>query len=297
MRLGVGDGVGDVVGDGVGVAVCVAGFGATRFGGCTALRPGVSNRARAAMITPETVTTPPSAAPRTKAWRRWLRFHSMVRSCARSGGSAARCAAQLLNGAAAMPRVGNRSRPASSGPASPAGLVSAPAMPAVPSSARDVSAQLARSASHHLAFSLVFGVRRNAAFFANRPSIDARATTRDVDCQMKKAPSASRHDAPVPRRSSATARTRPSSTSTGTPATRNAVSLVNSAPPPVARLAAPASRKTRNTRPRTSPYHWTPPDRYAHRWPVVRRFCFVTRPGSSERQCIRRIWMPPKHHR
>src|SRR5260370_38785 len=117
--LGGGGGVGDGVGGGGGVAVCVAGFGATRFGGCTALRPGVSNRARAAMITPETVTTPPSAAPRTKAWRRWLRFHSMVRSCARSGGSAARCAAPLLNGAPAMPAGRNRSTPATTGPASP----------------------------------------------------------------------------------------------------------------------------------------------------------------------------------
>ena len=42
---------------------------------------------------------------------------------------------------------------------------------------------------------------------------------------MKNAPSASRQDAPVPRRSSATARTRPSTTSTGTVATRNTVSL------------------------------------------------------------------------
>ena len=70
--------------------------------------------------------------------------------------------------------------------------------------------------------SLVFGVRRNAAFLANRPSTEARATTSEVDCQMKNAPIASRHDAPVPRRTSATARIRPSSTSTGTwrPGTR-----------------------------------------------------------------------------
>ena len=78
---------------------------------------------------------------------------------------------------------------------------------------------------------------------------------------MKNAPSASRQDAPVPRRSSATARTRPSPTSTGTVATRNAVSLRNSSPPPVARFAAPASRKTKNNRPSRSPYHWTAPAR------------------------------------
>ena len=173
----------------------------------------------------------------------------------------ARCAAQLLNGAAASPRVGNSSSTASSGPLSWVDLVSAAAMPAKPSTASVDSAQLARSASHHLACSLVFGVRRNAALRANRPSIDARATTSEVDCQMKNAPIASRHDAPVPRRSSATARTSPSPTSTGTVATRNGVSLRNSSPPPVARLAAPASRKTRKTRPSRSPYHCRPPAR------------------------------------
>ena len=78
---------------------------------------------------------------------------------------------------------------------------------------------------------------------------------------MKNAPSASRQDAPVPRRSSATARTRPSATSTGMVATRNAVSLMNSALPPVARFAAPASRNTKKTRPSRSPYHCTAPDR------------------------------------
>ena len=111
--------------------------------------------------------------------------------------------------------------------------------PAVPSSASDDSAQFARSASHHFAFSLVFGVRRNAAFLANRPSTEARATTREVDCQMKNAPSASRQDAPVPRRSSATARTSPSSTSTGTAATRNTVSLRNSVAAPGGQVERP----------------------------------------------------------
>lgn len=60
-------------------------------------------------------------------------------------------------------------------------------MPSAPSRASDDSAQLARS-SHHAARSLVFGVRKNAALRANRPSTDARATTRDVNCQMKNAP-------------------------------------------------------------------------------------------------------------
>jgi hypothetical protein len=93
-------------------------------------------------------------------------------------------------------------------------------MAAKPNSASVDSAQLARSASHHLVCSLVFGVRKNAAFLANRASTEARATTSEVDCQMKNAPIASRQDAPVPRRSSATARTSPSSTITGTAETR-----------------------------------------------------------------------------
>src|SRR5215470_7871353 len=315
VALGVGetDGVGDtvvgvgegVVGVGVGVALCVgrglAGdelvpwAGPTRLGDRTGLWLGHSSSAAAATTTPATTTAPPVAAPAAKA-RRSRRFSVRLRSRSHSG-RAARCAAQLLNGAAAKPSVGNSSSAASSGPLSWFHLVSAPAMPAKPSTASDDSAQFARSASHHLARSLVFGVRRNAALRANRPSTDARATTTDVDCQMKKAPIASRHDAPVPRRSSVIARTSPSPTITGTAATRKIVSLRNSSPPPVARLNAPASRNTKKTSPSRSPYHWIPPARYDHRWALVRWLALVTRPGSSDRQCMRRIWMPPKHHR
>src|ERR1700689_3014520 len=69
-------------------------------------------------------------------------------------------------------------------------------MPRKPNSARVDSAQLLRSPSHQRVRSLVLGVRRNAAFLANRASTDARATTSEVDCQMKNAPRASRQDAP-----------------------------------------------------------------------------------------------------
>jgi hypothetical protein len=150
-----------------------------------------------------------------------VRRYSVVRRSRSQAGSAARRAAQLLTGAAAMPSVGNSSRPASSGPLSWLVLVSAAPMPMKPSSASVDSAQLARSASHHRVCSLVLGVRRNAAFWANRPSTDARGTTSEVDCQMKNAPMASRQDAPVPRRSRAIARTSPSRTMTGTAETRN----------------------------------------------------------------------------
>src|SRR5215831_19839542 len=302
--VGVGDGVVGV-GVGVGEALCVglglAGAelapwaGPTRLGDRTGLWLGHSSSAAAATTTPATTTAPPVAAPAAKARR--SRRLSVRRRSRSHAGRVARCAAQLLNGAAAKPRVGNSSSAASSGPLSWYHLVSAPTMPARPSTASDDSAQFARSASHHLARSLVFGVRRNAALRANRPSTDARATTTDVDCQMKKAPIASPHDAPVPRRSSVIARTSPSATSTGIVATRNADSLMNSALPPVARLAAPASKNTRNTRPSRSPYHWMPPARYDHRWALVRWLALVGRPGSSDRQCMRRIWIPPKHHR
>ena len=143
--------------------------------------------------------------------------YSVRRRSRSQAGRAARCAAQLLNGAAAMPSVGNSSSAGEQRPRSAGSPWSARA--AMPGQARaaasDDSAQLARSASHHLARSLVFGVRRNAALLANRPSTEARATTSEVDCQMKNAPSASRQDAPVPRRSSATARTSPSAPAPG----------------------------------------------------------------------------------
>ena len=160
-----------------------------------------------------------------------------------------------------MPSVGNKSSPASSGPLGWVALLSAPAMPAAPSKASADSAQLAFSACHHLACSLVFGVRKKAAFRANRPSSDAFATVSEVDCQMKTAPIASRQVAPVPRRSSATALTSPSANSTGTVVSRNGVSLRNTWPSPVARSADPASRKTKKNRPSRSPYHWIAPAR------------------------------------
>jgi hypothetical protein len=53
------------------------------------------------------------------------------------------------------------------------------------------------------------------------------------------APSASRQEASVPRRNSATARTRPSRTSIGIAATRKPVSLRNRSPPPRVTLPAP----------------------------------------------------------
>src|SRR6266480_3381336 len=265
VGVGVGDGD-DVVGVGVadwdeaGVLDGAAGWeepwaGPTRSGGWTGLS--VRSRARAATTTPTTATAPPVATP--AANERRSRRYSVVRRSRSQAGSAAFRAAQLLTGAAARPSVGNSSRPASSGPLSWFVLVRAAPMAMKPSRARMDSAQLARSASHQRVCSLVLGVRRNTAFLANRPTTDARATTSEVDCQMKNAPIASRQDAPVPRRSSAIARTRPSRTITGTAETRNTVSLRNSWPPPVARLAAPASRKMKNSRLSRSPYHCSAP--------------------------------------
>jgi hypothetical protein len=72
VGLGVGDGVGLGVGEGVGLGVGDAvGFvvGTTRFGVTTWVRPGSSSNS-AAITTPETVTSPPSAALRTNVERR-----------------------------------------------------------------------------------------------------------------------------------------------------------------------------------------------------------------------------------
>jgi hypothetical protein len=133
-----GDEVGEVVADGVlegerdGVAgVDVPWAGPTRFGVCTACP--VKSRARAAIAMPSTATAPPVAIPAANARR--SRRYSVRRRSRSQAGSAARRAAQLLTGAAAMPRVGNSSRPASSGPLSWSYLVRAAAMPAKPNSA------------------------------------------------------------------------------------------------------------------------------------------------------------------
>src|SRR5207342_1309474 len=141
-------------GDGLAGVELAPWAGPTRSGDCTGWWLGQSSSAAAATTTPATTTAPPVAAPAAKA-RRSRRFSVRLRSRSQAG-RVARCAAQLLNGAAAMPRVGNSSSAASSGPLSWFHLVSAPAMPARPSTASDDSAQFARSASHHLARSLVF---------------------------------------------------------------------------------------------------------------------------------------------
>src|ERR1700689_4023224 len=106
--------------------------GPTRLGGWTAWLP-VKRRAMAAIATPRTATAPPVATPAAKEWR--SRRYSVRRRSRRSAGRAARRAAQLLTGAAAMPSVGNSSRTASSGPLSWLYLVRAPAMPRKPNSA------------------------------------------------------------------------------------------------------------------------------------------------------------------
>ena len=137
---------------------------------------GASIRATAATTTAPTVTIPPVAAPRTKARRSAGRFHSVVRHSRRSAGSEARCAAQLLNGAAAIARASGTpaGRPAAGRPARSPWTARTP-MPVSPSTASADSAQFARSASHHFACSLVFGVRRNAALRANRREQPRRA--------------------------------------------------------------------------------------------------------------------------
>ena len=162
VEVAVADGEVEGVVDEVAGAAGPPWAGATRFGVCTCWWP-VNSRTTAAIATPSTATAPPVATPAANARR--SRRYSVARRSRSLAGRAARRAAQLLTGAAAKPSVGNSSSAASSGPLSWFALVSAPAMAAKPSSASVDSAQLARSASHHLAFSLVFGVRRNAAFW------------------------------------------------------------------------------------------------------------------------------------
>ena len=94
-----GDGVGEAVWDRRGCGVDVGAWaGPIRFGVCTC-RLGVSSSTSAPTTTPTTATAPPVAAPAANARRsRW----DSVRLRSRSHcGSEARCAAQLLNGAAA----------------------------------------------------------------------------------------------------------------------------------------------------------------------------------------------------
>ena len=152
--VGVGIAVGVAVGvevtgvgvlDGAGVVVVTDGdwIGRMRLG--PGIRRPVSISAIAAAATTPTAIAPPVETPVAKACR--SRRYSVSRRSRSQAGSAARRAAQLLTGAAAMPSVGTNSRPASSGPLSVSALwMSAPAIPAAPHSARRASAQLARSA-------------------------------------------------------------------------------------------------------------------------------------------------------
>ena len=160
--VGVAVGVDVGVTDGAGAVDVAAGdwIGLTRLGPVMWRPVSISAIASAAMAA--TAIAPPAAIPAAKVRR--SRRYSVLRRWRSHSGSAARRAAQLLNGAAAMPRVGTNSKPASNGPLSVLVLVSAQAIPAAPKSARTVSAQLARSACRQLVRSLVFGVRRKAAF-------------------------------------------------------------------------------------------------------------------------------------
>src|SRR5277367_1892454 len=116
-----------VLRDGLGELAAGAGVlpwaGPRRLGVCTGWWLGASIRATAATITPSTATTPPVAAPAAKACR--SRRYSLCRRSRSHAGSVARCAAQLLTGAAAMPSVGDSSSTASSTPLSWVALVSA----------------------------------------------------------------------------------------------------------------------------------------------------------------------------
>src|SRR5436305_22603 len=131
----------------------------------------------------------------------------------RCAGNVALGADRLVKGAASRATVGHSKSRATSGPPSPLGRVNAAAMPTNPRRPSSVSAMLPRTASNQCGSSAVFGVRTNTASLAYNACTDARATTSEVHCQIMKAPNASRQDAPVPRRSSAIARTSPSATS------------------------------------------------------------------------------------
>ena len=113
---GVVDGGGIGVTDGVGVDVVTDGdwIGRTRLDPGMRRPVSISAIARAAMTL--TAVAPPVERPAAKTWR--SRRYSVSRRSRSLAGSAARRAAQLLNGAAAMPSVGTNSSPASSGPLS-----------------------------------------------------------------------------------------------------------------------------------------------------------------------------------
>lgn len=105
-ELGELDGADVRVEDGLGVLAWRAGgpecgeecAGATNEGACTTVLSGVSNNATTAIAPTATATPPPAiAVPATAGLRR----NSVRRRRLRSAGSAARCAAKLLYGAAA----------------------------------------------------------------------------------------------------------------------------------------------------------------------------------------------------
>ena len=152
VTAGVTDGVGVARDVGVGVVEGagvddVAGgdwTGPTRLG--PVLRRPVSNSAIASPTTVPTAITPPAAMPVAKACR--SRRYSVARRSRSQSGSAARRAAQLLNGAAAMPSVGTNSRSASSGPLSVLVLVSAAAAKRGGSNSWPGKTNTAESAKH-----------------------------------------------------------------------------------------------------------------------------------------------------
>ena len=137
--------------------------------------------------TPSTRTPPPVAARRRRGDPPVLGPTTLAQP-----GRVARCAAQLLKGAAAMPSV----ETAKTEQHPQLVAWSARQCPARPSTARDVSAQLACSASHHLARSLVDGEERRLA--GEQSQHRGAGHHQRGELPMKNTPSTWRQDAPVP---------------------------------------------------------------------------------------------------
>jgi hypothetical protein len=91
--------------------------GATRGGLTTPLPPGDDSSATTAAVEAAANTNPPEAMVTFRTGE--LRWYSVRRRACSSGGSAARCAARLLYGAAANAKVGHSSSTATSGPPRP----------------------------------------------------------------------------------------------------------------------------------------------------------------------------------
>ncbi len=268
--------------------------GRTSCGGRIGARPGASSNTTPTTARPATARPAVATVTRAPVERRY----SERRRARSSGGNAARRAARLLNGAAAVRDGGPHQQPPGCERTwrSPARWVSPATMPAALEEGEQC---LARVPPHRVQEARCLGRLRcpQELGLAGEQALDARSShdqagrLPDQQGAERLSPGISHQPPETDARCGWTARTSPRPAITGIVATKNPVNLRNNSPPPSTTLAAPTRRNTKKTRAKRLP---VPLDGTRTGRPTAGRcqadYRSISEPGSRCRQLRLRIW-------